>query len=330
MSWKTAAAVLWTLSAYLLAGAAATGAFAADIVRLGNLKFAHYGAISYMKEIAAKYDIKIEERVFAKGADIYPAMAADLVDIAASGGDGAVAARGNGVKLVVVAGFSDGGARILARSDLALTKISDAKGLKVATVRGGIQDLLLLAELDKAGLTWSERPGKDVQLLYFNNYADLNQSLASKYVDIICQSEPQSTQAISAGWGKEIVKPYDTPLGVPVRPLVMTEKMYNEKPDVALRVLKVFVEATQAFLKDPALAEKYVRESVFKGQLTSQDYNDAMANARFTFEMPAGHMDKTRELMVKFDLGKMQDPPKDADWVRLDLLKKAKTELGVN
>ncbi len=34
-----------------------------DVVRLGNLKFAHYGAISYMKEIAPKYNIKIEERM---------------------------------------------------------------------------------------------------------------------------------------------------------------------------------------------------------------------------------------------------------------------------
>lgn len=305
-------------------------ALAQDVVRLGNLKFAHYGTISYMKEIAHKYNLKIDERVFAKGADIYPAMAADLIDIAASGGDGAVAARGNGVKLLVVAGFADGGARILVRSDLKLNSLADAKGLKVATVRGGIQDLLLLAELDKHGLTWSERPGKDVQLLYFGNYADLSQALASKYVDIICQSEPQSTQAISAGWGMEMLKPYDTELGVPVRPFVMTEKMYSEKRDVALRVLKLFVEATIAFRSDPALAEKYVRETIFKGQLTSQDFRDAMNNARYTFDMPPGHMDKTTELMVKHGLGKMASPPKEIDWVRLDLLAEAKASLGVN
>jgi hypothetical protein len=35
---------------------------------------AHYGAISYMKEIAPKFGLKIDEKVFAKGADIYPAM----------------------------------------------------------------------------------------------------------------------------------------------------------------------------------------------------------------------------------------------------------------
>jgi NitT/TauT family transport system substrate-binding protein len=46
---------------------------AQDVVRLGNLKFAHYGAVSYMKELAPKYKLKIDERMFAKGIDINPA-----------------------------------------------------------------------------------------------------------------------------------------------------------------------------------------------------------------------------------------------------------------
>ncbi|MEH3146308.1 MAG: ABC transporter substrate-binding protein [Methylobacterium frigidaeris] len=306
-------------------------ALSQDLVRLGNLKFAHYGAISYMKEIAPKFGLKIDEKVFAKGADIYPAMAVDQIDISASGADGAVAARGNGVKIVVVAGFANGGARILGRPDLGAKTLADVKGKKVATVRGGTQDLLLLAELDKHGLTWSDRPGKDVQLIYFNNYADLNQALAQKYVDVICQSEPQSTQAISAGWGTEIVKPYDTPAGIPYRPLVMTEKMYTEKPDVAARVLKLFVEATRTFIEKPEVAEKYVREQVFKGQLSAQDYKDAMDNADFTYDMPPGHMQITADLMHKFGLGKMVNPPKsDAEWVKLDLLEKAKAGMKTN
>jgi NitT/TauT family transport system substrate-binding protein len=316
--------------ALALMAATSLGAAAQDVVRLGNLKFAHYGAVSYLKELAPKYNLKIDERVFAKGADIYPAMASDLIDIAASGTDGAVAARGNGVKLLVVSGFASAGARILGRPELKLTSMAQAKGLKVATVRGGIQDLLLLAELDKHGLSGSDKPGKDVLIQYFNNYADLNQALASKYVDIICQSEPQSTQAITAGWGTEIVKPYDTELGVPFRPLVMTEKMYNEKKDVAERVVKLLVDATNLFNKDAALAEKYVREQVFKGQLSEQDYKDAMANAAFDTRITAEHIDLTTKLMVKFELGKMVNPPKAADWVKLDLLEKANAALKTN
>ena len=59
----------------------ATSAQAADKIRLANLKFAHYGAISYMKELAPKYDLEIEERFFAKGIDILPAIVAGEVDV---------------------------------------------------------------------------------------------------------------------------------------------------------------------------------------------------------------------------------------------------------
>ena len=264
----------------LFAGAAR----AADVVRLGNLKFAHYGAVWYMKEIAPKYGLQIEERVFAKGLDIIPAILAGEIDIAASALDAAIAGRAAGAPVYVVAGFARGGVRIVGRSDLNLKTVRDLKGRKVGVARGGAQELCLLAELGKAGLTWSDKGDKDVQILYLA-YADINGALLNKSIDAMCQSEPQSTQAISKGFGKEIMRPYDTPMGEPIRALIMTEKMYDARPDVAARVLKCFVEATRTFLTQPVLAEKYVRENVFKGQLTAEEYKDAMSNAAFTFDI---------------------------------------------
>ena len=76
----------------LLAGGRA--ARAQDVVRLGNLKFAHYGAVSYMKELAPRFDLKIEERIFAKGVDIMPAIVAGEIDAAASAAEAAIAGPG--------------------------------------------------------------------------------------------------------------------------------------------------------------------------------------------------------------------------------------------
>ncbi len=45
-------------------GMGAVQAQAQEVVRLGNLKFAHYGAVSYIKEIAPKCGIKVEEHIF--------------------------------------------------------------------------------------------------------------------------------------------------------------------------------------------------------------------------------------------------------------------------
>lgn len=299
-----------------------------DAVRLGNLKFAHYGAVSFMKERCGKFGLKVEEIVFPKGIDIFPALVRGEVDLAASAADAAIANRAGGGQVYVVAGFARGGARLVGRSDLDLRSVADLKGRKVGVARGGAQELLLLAELAKAGLTWSDKPGKDVLVVYLA-FADLNQALLQKQLDAMCQSEPQSSQAINKGYGKEILKPYDTPLGEPVRVLVMTEKLYREKPEVAQRVLDCFVDATRHFIQNPAVAEKYVREQMFKGQITPDDYQDAMSNAAFTYDVTVEHIQVTTDLMARYGVGKMASPPAARDWVRLDLLERAKARLGV-
>ena len=301
---------------------------AEDVVRLGNLKFAHYGAVSYMKEIAPKYGLKIDEKVFGKGLDIVPAIVAGDIDIAASALDAAIAGRAAGAPVYVVAGFAKGGVRIVRRNDLTnIRRVRDLKGHKVGVARGGAQELALLAELRKAGLTWSDKGDKDVHLVYLA-YADINGALLGKQIDAMCQSEPQSAQAIAKGFGVEMLKPYDTPMGEPIRALVMTEKMYGNR-DLAERVLRCFVDATKTFLREPALAEKYVRENVFKGQLTHEEYADAMSNAAFTYDINVKHVQITTDMMQQLGVGRMEKPPAAVSWVKLDLLAQAKKALGV-
>jgi NitT/TauT family transport system substrate-binding protein len=305
-----------------------TSVLAADVVRLGNLKFAHYGAIWYMKEIAPKYNLKIDEKIFPKGIDIIPAIMAGEIDVAASAVDGAISARASGMPVYIVAGFAKGGARIVGRPDMKWKSVADLKGKKVGVARGGAQELVLLAELGKHKLTYADKPGKDVQLVYLA-YADLNQALMAKNIDAMCQSEPQSSQAISKGFGVEIIKPYDTPIGEPVRTLLMTEELYNKKRDVAERFMKCFVEATKLFIDNQALAEKYVREKMFKNQLSSQDYNDAIENSPFTYNVTVKEVQVSTNMMVKYGIGKLVKPPVAKDYVKLELLENAKKSLHI-
>ncbi|MBI1752902.1 MAG: ABC transporter substrate-binding protein [Acidobacteria bacterium] len=301
---------------------------AQDVVRLGNLKFAHYGAVSYMKDLAPKYKLKIEERMFAKGIDINPAIVAGEIDASAAALDAAIAGRAAGVPIVVVAGFARGGARLVVRPDAGIRSLKDLKGKKVGVARGGAQELLLLAELAKAGLSWSDKPGKDVLVLYLP-FADLNQALMARNIDAMCQSEPYSSQAINRKFGVELLKPYDTPIGEPIRALVITEKLYKERRDVAQRFLLCFVEATKKFIDEPKTAETFVRETMFKNQITAADYQDAIGNSPFSYDISLQHVQITTDLMAKYGVGKMANPPKAGDWVRLDLLQEAKKQLKV-
>ncbi|MFC0167060.1 ABC transporter substrate-binding protein [Pseudoduganella danionis] len=320
--WKTLA-----LGA-LMTAQALTPAQAQEVVRLGNLKFAHYGAVSYIKEIAPKCGIKVEERVFAKGLDVMQGIIAGELDVGTTASEAAISGRASGAPIVVVAGFAKGGARLVSRADLKLKSVKDLKGKRVGVTRGGIQEVLLLAELQTAGLSASDQPGKDVQLIYLP-FADLNQALIGKNIDAMMNSEPQSSQAINKGFGTEIIKPYDTPIGEPIRTMVMTEKFYKEKRPLAEKFMRCFVEATKTFIEQPALAEKYVRETVFKGQITKDDFDDAIGNSPYSYDITPEHIQITTDVMFKTGVGRMAKPPAAKEWVKTDLLDAAKKSVGV-
>lgn len=320
--------IAMSASGVLLASVVAPVQAADDVIRLGNLKLAHFGAISYIKEIAPKCGIKVEESTFAKGLDVMQAMIAGELDVGATASEAAISGRAKGVPIYIVAGFATGGARLVARPDAGIKTVKDLKGKKVGVTRGSIQELLLAAELGQHGLSSSDMPGKDVQLIYLG-YPDLNQALLGKNLDAIMQTEPQSSQALNKGFGVEVIKPYDTPIGSPVRTLVMTEKFYKERRPVAEKFMRCFVEATKSFIDNKALAQKYVTQTIFKGQITADDFEDAIGNSAYTYDITPAHIQVTTDVMVKYGIGKMATPPVANDWVKVDLLDQAKKSLNI-
>lgn len=301
---------------------------AQEVVRLGNLKFAHYGAISYMKEIAPQCGIKVEEKVFAKGPDIMQAIIAGELDAGASASEAAIAGKANGLPIVIVAGFAQGGARLVARPDAGIKTVADLKGRKVGVTRGGIQEILLFTLLKENGMTVSDQPGKDVQVVFLA-FADLNQALLNKNLDAIMQSEPHSSQAISNKFGVEVLKPYNTAIGVPVRTLVMTENFYKDRKPVAEKFMQCFVRATKLFIDDPKLASKYVRETMFRGQVTEAEFEAAIGNSPYSYDITPEHIQITADMMVATGVGRFAKAPVAKDFVKTDLLDAAKKAVGV-
>lgn len=301
----------------------------ADVVRLGNLKLAHFGAVSYIKEIAPRCGIRVEEKTFAKGLDVMQAIIAGELDVGATASEAAISGRAGGAPVLVVAGFARGGARLVAQPGLGIANVAGLKGKRVGVTRGAIQEVLLMAELDKHKLSSSPTPGKDVQLVYLS-YPDLNGALLGKQIDAMMQSEPQASQAINKGFGVEVLKPYDTAIGEPVRTLVMTEAFHDGRRPVAEKFMRCFVEATRTFIANPALAEKYVRDVLFKGQISADDFNDAIGNAPFSYDVTPEHIQVTTDTMVKTGVGRMRKPPVARDWVRTGMLAAAKKQLNVN
>jgi len=316
-----------TLVALALVAATASAA-AQQVIRLGNLKLAHFGAVSYIKEIAPSCGIRVEEKMFAKGLDIMQAMIAGELDVGATASEAAIQGRAGGAQVVVVAGFARGGARLVARPGLGITSIPQLKGRRVGVTRGGIQEVLLMAELARHSLKADPTGRRDVQLVYLS-YPELNQALLGKHIDAMMQSEPQSSQAINMGFGVEVLKPYGTPIGEPVRTMVMTEKFYRERRPLAEKFMRCFVQATRTFIERPDIAEDYVRQAMFKGQITVDDFRAAMANSPYSYDITPQHIQITTDVMARTGVGRMARPPLASDWVRTDLLAAAKRSLNI-
>ena len=138
-STRTTSAGLAGLAAMAIMSATSFQAQAADdVIRLGNLKLAHFGAISYIKELGPKCGIKVEESTFAKGLDIMQAMIAGELDVGATASEAAISGRAKGVPIYIVAGFATALA-LVRGSDL----IASVPERHTAGLRGGLHRFAL-------------------------------------------------------------------------------------------------------------------------------------------------------------------------------------------
>jgi NitT/TauT family transport system substrate-binding protein len=76
------------------------------------------------------------------------------------------------------------------------------------------------------------------------------------------------------------------------------------------------------------VAEKYVREVIFKNQITKEDFDDAIGNSPYAYDItpstsrsPPTPWPRRRRPMAK--------PPVAKDWVKTDLLEQAKKSMNL-
>jgi NitT/TauT family transport system substrate-binding protein len=70
-----------------------------------------------------------------------------------------------------------------------------------------------------------------------------------------------------------------------------------------------------------------VRETLFKGQVSEADFDAAIGNSPYSYELTVDHIQVTTDTMAKYGVGKMAKPPVAAEYVKLDLLDEAKRAL---
>ena len=194
---------------------------------------------------------------------------ASSLDFGSTAGAAALVGRinGNPVKSIGVYSRPEWTA-LVTRADTGIAKIADLKGKAVAVTRGTDPHIFLVRALDSVGLT-----EKDVRLVLLQ-HADGKTALIRKDVQAWAGLDPIMAQAEVEDGGKLFFrKAEDNTWGV----LNTREDFAAQNPEIVKRVIKVYEEARQWALKNPAeltkllVAETKLPEAVIAKQIERTD-----------------------------------------------------------
>jgi NitT/TauT family transport system substrate-binding protein len=276
--------------------------------------------------VADKHGIRIEMIDFPRGLQAMQALTAGEVDVSVGGLEAGVTGAASGAPTVIVSGVAAGGISWQGRSDLSWKSLADLKGRKFGSVRG-IHDLVMRVVFEQNGLTYSTRPGEaDVQVFYLPSAMALINALQAKQIDAMTNAEPFASRASAQGFGVEILRPYNTPLGNIPRGVFMHKNFLERNPAAAQRFVNALVEATKKLRDDPRLAREFALRGPLKGKITEADWDLAAKNQAFDVNLTLGVIQAHADYMAKY--GMIKAPVKAADFTRLEMLETAKKELG--
>jgi NitT/TauT family transport system substrate-binding protein len=318
---------LWVLALAAFGLSHGAAAQPTTTIRVANLELGTNLPIFYLPKLAAKHGLDIKVVNFRRGVETAQALKAGEVDVALGGTEAAISAAASGTQVVILSNYCSGGVAWVTRPDLKLKAVAEVKGLKFGTVRG-IHELLMLVEFDRAGLSWSDQPGKDVQLVFLNSGPALATALRSRQIDLMTNAEPLPSRAIVEGYGVPFHIPRSTPLGAPPRAVFMSRDFYAKNPDAARRFVEALVEATKKLRDDPEFAKTFAVGEALKGTITAGDWDLMFKNDHTAFDvgLKLSEIQATADYMQKF--GMINRKLNAAEFTDLSLMEAATKKLG--
>ena len=135
---------------------------------------------------------EIEWKEFTSGPPILEALNSDAIHVGMVGNTPPIfaAAAGGTFKMVATASYTGKGDTLLVPRDSSIRSVADLKGKKVAVAEGSSANYHLLAQLEKAGLTYSDIEVQNLQP------ADALAAFANGHVDAWAVWDPYTSQAV--------------------------------------------------------------------------------------------------------------------------------------
>lgn len=214
-------------------------------IKVGTFKLVHMMAPVFYERFLPK-DIQVELVYFASSLDIEKAVVNGNIEFGEYGTTAALIAGAQGDPQVLIGDAARKGAAIVVKADSSIKTIADLRGKKIANFPGALQDVLLRATLQKAGLD----PNKDVQLIKVT-WAEMPIALQRGDVDAYSGSEPHPTVAISEGYGRILSYPYDTPIGSLNSALATSKAMVEKNPRIVQAIVCAQKAAYEYMMNNP-------------------------------------------------------------------------------
>ena len=204
-------------------------------------------------------DVKIQWYVYNAGPSAMEAIFADSIDLTYVGPSPALNAysKSRGEEIRIIAGSARGGDALVVQPDGRIKVPADFKGKKVATPQlGNTQDVECRAWLTQQGFKVTQLGG-EVTVLPTANPDQLN-LFRKGDVDAVWTVEPWISRLEGEAGAKAFLERNDSITTV----FVSSAKFLREHRDLAKRFAQAHAELTEWILKNPAEAQKIVRDEL--------------------------------------------------------------------
>jgi len=229
----------------------ATPGFAADKIKLGQLRGANVSFVATEKGFYAEQGIEVETVFFRSGAALVPALSTGQIDVAmTSAGAALYNAMAQGINARIVASYSvadlgrPGGDpnAISVRQDLLdsgkVKTAKDLKGMTIAiTARGQFTDLFVSELLKSAGLTEN-----DVRIVSMP-YPDMVAAFQGKSIDAASMLDPYLTTAETQKIASPLMRLSKLLPGYTLGVVMYGDRVGKENRDLGMRFMRALHKA---------------------------------------------------------------------------------------
>lgn len=207
-----------------------------QVVRVGTLRGQPHLFAPFFYDRALE-GVSADVLVFDSSPDIKNALVSGQIDVAVMGLPAMLAGVAAGQDVRLIASSADGGSAIVGRPEIG--DVAQLRGKRVGFPVGSSQEVLLRATLAQHGMD----ADRDVTLVNLA-FADMANAYLSGQIDAFSSAELGPSVARQQG-ARDVVSPYDTPVGKVNIGLATTQRVIDRAPELIQAVLDAHVRTVE-------------------------------------------------------------------------------------